>query len=218
MVCDIQKRPPDLLLRMTEGSIFPPSDISTGKDLIRFFQDQHPNLTSTQADELLTHYPRERSLPKHAPWFPSTSRAYGESTFICPTNSVLDALSRNTTSLYSYRYNVHDSILDAEGMGVPHVTEAPAVFGPDMLTYNPPESYKTYNADVVPLVMNYFISFVRSLNPNTHKIDKAPDWKTWGEDQQRMVLEASNSTMEALGKGQLGRCNFWRDIETGLYK
>lgn len=175
-------------------------------------------MTSLQAGELLTHYPREQLLPYHASWFPSASHAYGESTFICPTNNILDALSKNVTSLYSYRYNVHDSILDAKGMGVPHVTEAPAVFGPDMLTYTAPESYKTYNADIVPLVMNYILSFVRTLDPNTYKVESASEWGRWGASRNRLILQRGNSTMEAVGKGQLESCNFWKDIGTGLYK
>lgn len=199
--------------------MFPPDDTSTDEDMITFFRDQHPNITSAQAIGLLTHYPRPKTLiPNHASWFPSASRAYGESTFICPTNDILDALSRNTTSLFSYRYNVHDTDLDAKGMGVPHVTEAPAVFGPDMLTYTPPASYKTYNADIVPLVMNYFISFARTLDPNTHKVDGAPEWKTWGDDHRRLVLQTDNSTIESIGGGELERCGFWKDIGKSLYK
>lgn len=183
-----------------------------------FFLDQHPNMTPPEARKLLSYYPREGLVPYHASWFPSTSRAYGESTFICPTNSILDALSKNSRSLYSYRYNVHDTVLDANGMGVPHVTEAPAVFGPDMLTYAAPESYKTYNAEVVPLVMNYFISFARSLDPNTYKTEKAPEWQTWGDNRRRMVLQRGNSTTEVVGQGEIERCAFWKGIGTGLNK
>lgn len=87
-----------------------------------------------------------------------------------------------------------------------------------MLTYTAPESYKTYNADVVPLVMNYFLSFARSLDPNIHKLEMAPEWKRWGQDRQRMVLQTGNSTMEQTVKGELERCEFWKDMGESLYK
>jgi hypothetical protein len=35
----------------------------------------------------------------------------------------------------------------------------------------------TYNAHIVPIIMNYWISFVRDLSPNSHKYQEAPHWE-----------------------------------------
>ena len=158
----------------------------------------------------------EPAIPGYGSWYPSAARAYGEATFICPTNHILDALANSSTTtssdapLYSYRYNVDVHGDTGRGLGVPHVAEAPAVFGPDMMSHPAPESYYTRNADVVPLVMSYFVSFARTLDPNVHRLEGAPEWEVWGDDHYRMVLETTDSFMEEVGESELERCEFWK--------
>lgn len=197
-----------------EGTVFTPPKTPSINSFVSFITDQYPNLTTSQADNLLDYYPMEASIPGHGAWFPSAARAYGEATFICPTNNILDALSDSSSkdSIYSYRYNVYDKESVARGVGVSHVAEAPAVFGPNMMSHPAPESYYTYNADMVPLIMNYFLSFVRTLDPNVHKVDGAPEWGIWGRNHSRMVFETNNSTMEHVSPKELDRCEFWKGL------
>lgn len=194
--------------------------MSSSDQLVSYLQDNYPSLSPEDSETIVDYYPVEPPVPNHGEWFPSASRAYGESTFICPTINILNAFHRYTSgaNIWSYRYNVHDADQDAIGKGVAHVTEAPAIFGPDMLHFLPPESYFTYNSDIVPLVMNYIISFVRVLNPNPYRIEEAPKWQPWGATHSRMLFQTHNSTMEDVGEPQRERCDFWKSISGSTHQ
>ncbi|KAF5577318.1 triacylglycerol lipase II precursor [Fusarium pseudocircinatum] len=181
---------------------------------IRYMQNEYPYLTTDDTETILDLYPQEPKIAKHDTWFPSASRAYGEATFICPTNNILNAFAEHADhkTLWSYRYNVAIEEFTNDGYGVPHVSNAPAVFGPDMTAAKAGPSYRTYNAPMVPIVQNYWISFVRSFDPNTHRDEDAPRWENWGDDQRRLVFELNNNTMESVDKGQQERCEAWLDM------
>ncbi|TQN74010.1 putative secreted lipase, partial [Colletotrichum shisoi] len=194
-----------------EGSVFA-ANVATQEGFVSFMTDNYPKLTKNETGPMLEKYPLLAPLPNHNAWFPSTSQAYGETTFICPGNIVMDAYAaanRSSTS-WSYRFNVQDNQNTASGLGVPHVFEAPAVFGIDACPT--PESFRTYNRPIVPLMMNYWISFIRSLNPNTYKLNGAPAWDAWGRNQSRYVFELDKNRMENVDEGQNSRCRFWESI------
>jgi len=194
-----------------EGSVFA-ANVATEEEFVSFIADNYPKLTKNETDLMSKNYPLMPALPNHNAWFPSASQAYGEATFICPANNIMDAYAtanRSSTS-WSYRFNVQDKENTASGIGVPHVFEAPAIFGIDACPT--PDSFRTYNKPIVSLMMNYWISFIRDLNPNTHKLDGAPAWGTWGRNQSRFVFEIGNNRMENVDDGQKSRCGFWKGI------
>lgn len=100
----------------------------------------------------------------------------------------------------------------AAGLGIPHVFDAPAVLGPGMLPTA--ASYYAYNAPVVPLVMAYFASFVRALDPNRHRTEGAPVWGTWGANGSRVVFEGEGrmKVENAADNGMGKRCAFWDEV------
>ncbi len=64
-------------------------------------------------------------------------------------------------------------------------------------------------------MMDYWLSFVRSLDPNTYKKAGAPTWETVGsaESQSRLVFEgAGKAGMENVPEDQKGRCAFWERL------
>ncbi|WYZ34712.1 hypothetical protein EsH8_I_000988 [Colletotrichum jinshuiense] len=194
-----------------EGSVFA-ANVGTQEEFVSFMKDNYPKLTKTQTNPMLEKYALLPPLPNHNTWFPSTSQAYGETTFICPANTIMNAYAaanRSDTS-WSYRFNVLDNENVAFGIGVPHVFEAPAIFGIDACPT--PDSFRTYNQPIVPLMMNYWISFIRTLNPNTHRLDGSPIWGNWGRSQSRYVFELNNNRMEDVDNGQRDRCDFWKSI------
>ncbi|KAK1726210.1 Alpha/Beta hydrolase protein [Colletotrichum acutatum] len=194
-----------------EGSVFA-ANVATQDQFVSFMTDNYPKLTKNETDPMLQKYPLLPPLPNHNVWFPSTSQAYGETTFICPANTIMNAYAaanRSGTS-WSYRFNVQDNDNTASGLGVPHVFEAPAIFGIDACPT--PDSFRTYNKPIVSLMMKYVISFVRDLNPNTYKLAGAPDWGDWGRNQSRFVFELNKNRMENVDDGQRDRCNFWKGI------
>ncbi|KAK4170113.1 lipase 1 [Cladorrhinum sp. PSN259] len=226
-----------------EGSVF--ADNSTTRSSMgTFFENNYPLLTQDDIESIFARYPQLPMVPNHATWFPTTSQAYGDATFICPQTNVLNSLSgprhhlssssswsnkTNTTttissSLYAYRYNVHDKQNMADGLGVPHLFDAAAIFGPDNISGGHTDSYKTYNKDVVSRVMSYYISFVRTLDPNPLRLRGTPEWETWrGNDDsskdygemRRMLFETDDTKMESVSKEEEGRCRFWEGLGRG---
>lgn len=78
--------------------------------------------------------------------------------------------------VWNYRFNVRDPTEAANGMGVPHVFELPSIFGLGA-TKQPEYSFATINANIIPVTMNYYLSFIQELNPNTLRLPRAPIWE-----------------------------------------
>ncbi|OTB07553.1 hypothetical protein M426DRAFT_71651 [Hypoxylon sp. CI-4A] len=211
-----------------EGTVFS-SNASSESDMETFFQNNYPLLSSTQASAIVDEYPLSIATPlaQHAAWFPSSAKAYGEATFVCPGAYVLSSYTNHTSnsnttasnksSAWGYRYDVYDATNAALGLGVEHIWESWAVYGPDSQAGpgNGPASYYTTAAGVVGPVMDYWISFVRTLNPNTLKSPDAPTWESWVADdggRRRLLFQADKFSMEDVPEDQQRRCEFWRDL------
>lgn len=203
-----------------EGSEFA-TNAATPDDMVNFLQNNYPLLTTNDTASIVNMYPLMAALPQHAAWFPSASMAYGEATFICPAVSILSAYrvasGNQDVQLWNYRYNVVDQANAAAGLGVPHLWESFAVFGPANLGgQGAPQSYVTYNAQVVPQVMAYFLSFVQTRDPNPLRSPGSPAWDGWGatgtSNGSRIVLETGNTRMEVVEGAQMARCQFWAGL------
>jgi carboxylesterase type B len=198
-----------------EGSVFA-TNAATPDDLDAFFRDNYPKLSGDDVAAILARYPLMAAVPNHEAWFPSASMAYGEATFICPAVNLLDAIARSWDAaagpVFAYRYNVFDDEYASWGFGVPHLAEAGAVFGPDNVQGLAPQSYYSYNAPIVPVVMDYWISFVRALDPNPYRNVDAPAWEEWGPNRTRLLFELGNTRMEETSPQQQDRCDFWLSL------
>jgi acetylcholinesterase len=198
-----------------EGSGFA-ANASTPADVAVFMVDQYPHLTAADTDAINAKYPLMAPIPCHAPYFPSASAAYGEVTFTCPSIMVLQSYVQyfDPAKTWSYRVNILQANNINSGLGVPHGFETPAIFGPGYA--DSPGSFLTYNAAIVPVIMNYWISFIRALNPNPHKFTSAPHWENYSDKQRRMVLQTNATAMEQVLSDQLTRCKFWQDLAATL--
>ncbi|KAK5654972.1 hypothetical protein OQA88_6730 [Cercophora sp. LCS_1] len=196
-----------------EGSIFAPGDVSSPSDVERFLGNNYPKLTTNHTSAIMSRYSSPLpALPQHAPYFPVASLAYGEATFVCPTINVLNHLLKNgIPKAFAYRYDVRDNENAAAGLGVPHLFEAAAIFGPGNIGWAR-ESYWTYNAEIVPVVMHYWISFVRALDPNVYRFEGSPEWGVWDGGWRRLLMETGHVRMERVGEEERGRCRFWEGL------
>jgi carboxylesterase type B len=217
---------------LLEGSVFA-ADAASESDVANFLANNYPHLTSNDTDAILARYPKLRPLPAHKAWFPTASQAYGEATFICPQTNILNLLlqpqsqllRRKNRPLFAYRYNVHADENLVAGLGVPHLFDAAAIFGPDNIGGGggARESYKSYNAPVVPLVMGYYTSFARSLDPNRYRAPGSQEWPSVWEDggggegggdgaMRRVVFETGGEVrVESVPAEERQRCQFWMD-------
>ncbi|KAI5923375.1 Alpha/Beta hydrolase protein [Camillea tinctor] len=202
-----------------EGTYFA-DNAATSDEVSIFLQNNYPGLTNSSAADVVQKYPLEAPVPLHEAWYPSAATAYGEATFICPASHMLSAHARrHRGTAWGYRYDVRDAALEAQGLGVPHLFESWAVWGPDSINGpgGAPESYYTYNSAVVPLVMDHWISFVRTLDPSALC---GGDWEPWEEEEDggrgRRLLVSSgdgNATMaicEEVPQDEADRCQLWK--------
>lgn len=184
-----------------EGSYFA-ANAATPADVANFMVDQFPHLTPAQTDAIDTLMP---PLSQHAPYFPSASAAYGEGTFTCPSIVVPQSYVQyfDPYKVWSYCVNIQQTDLIERGLGVPHALEIPAIFGPGFA--GSPGSFATYNAPIVPVIMNYWISFIRDLNPNYYKYYSAPYWEVYTCEQRQILLQTNATAMEQVPTDQLAR-------------
>ena len=73
------------------------------------------------------------------------------------------------------------------------------------------------NKNIVPVVMNYWISFVKSLDPNSHRHTSASQWDTFGKGKEsRILLETNRTRMEDVPEKQVKRCEFWKRLASTM--
>jgi carboxylesterase type B len=185
---------------------------STPSEVAQFMKNNYPGLSQDQLEMISDAYPVMHSLPKHAAYFPSAAAAYGEATFTCPGNLMAEAMAKKSSEVWNYRFNVRDPTEIANGMGVPHVFDLPAIFGVGE-TNEPTYSYANSNAKIVPITMDYYISFMKALNPNPYRNQDAPEWLSWGLGTgQRLKLQTNATQMEDVPQGQVDRCSMWKRL------
>ncbi|KAJ7627439.1 carboxylesterase estA [Roridomyces roridus] len=195
-----------------EGTDFA-ANVSTAAEMISFLTDNYPQLTSSDDAQITRLYPLLAPLPNHAPFFPSAAAAYGEATFTCPSNFIGAKLSAVKQPVWSYRFSVVQANNQAAGLGVPHTSEVPAIFGPAFVPGGTSTTFATTNAPIVPIMSNYFISFVRSLNPNTHRLDGTPEWVEFDSGGERRLQFVLNDThVESVPADESERCAFWNEV------
>lgn len=112
----------------------------------------------------------------------------------------------NNTANWQYRWNVLDETpngLAEQGLFSPHTQELYGIWGANNTDLNAPACFSEGScADAVTIVQAYWISFVRSLSPNTYRAAGAPTWEEWTiEKPNRVVFDNKNATMEVVGAG-----------------
>lgn len=114
---------------------------------------------------------------------------------------------------------MRSAYLDSTGEGTPHTIESTAIFGVGNVNDDAEDDlengYTTSNKNIIPVVMNYWISFVRDLDPNTHKLESAPYWESvedHPDGARRIMIQTNQTTMELVPQDQVERCEFWREL------
>lgn len=197
-----------------EGTYFAPN-ISKAGEFLTYMQANYPHLTSSDLQRIRQTYPPTTQYPHHAYYFGAAAEAYGESTFTCPGIEIISSLAQYNSPLkaWNYRYNVKDYADVNAGLGVPHVSEKPAIFGPENTGPCNGCSYETYNKPMVPIVMDYWISFILSLDPNTFRNPAAPEWVPWSTDGgNRLRFQLNQTGMEVVPDAQMNRCGLWKQL------
>lgn len=216
-----------------EGTLFVRNNTNmTGfKDNLK---DYYPLLSETDLDTIATAYPENAFPPllTRPQYFPATAAAYGEAIFICPGLTISRAASSQSSGTavgaasWNHRFNVAVPRFLASGLGVYHTSDDPAIFGPGYEDNCQSCGYGLLNANIVPVDMHYWLSFVRSLDPNTYRWPGSPYWQPFAgasgggggtsvgcpSDVRRLVLQTNTSHMETVPDGELQRCVLWERL------
>ena len=116
--------------------------------------------------------------------------------------------SANVAGNYHYRYNVLDSVLAQQGIFTPHTSELYAIWGSNNTDGGDPNCFSTPAAsggcmEAGTIVQSYWISFVRTLDPNVFRKEGAPVWEQWSvESPKRVVFDNGAASMEIMGRGE----------------
>ncbi|KAK3362348.1 Alpha/Beta hydrolase protein [Lasiosphaeria hispida] len=207
------------------GTIFAPCKTSTKGESNQFIKDQFPYITAKQLEKLNELYPNPAQdlCPQSGCWWRQASNVYGEMRYMCPGFFINTELVRNgVNASYSYRWNVEDAKQMADGLGVPHTAEVDALFGPYNVRGPAPGSYypNGTNAHAVPVIQGYWVSFIKTFNPNEYRCCGSAEWKPWTEKLgQRLRFDTGGETsMESLDAGLKGRCEYLDSIAVDLHQ
>ncbi|THY64054.1 alpha/beta-hydrolase [Aureobasidium pullulans] len=206
-----------------EGTLFA-ANAGCPEEVSEFIQANVPSLTEANLTTINQFYPlMAAQQPFHKAYFPSAAAAFGEATFICPGLTISSGVGASN-QVWNYRFDQSSLALRLAGYGVLHAFDTGAIFGPNAgpmagllgivengLVFS---SFANENANVVPIMMNYAISFVRTQDPNTYKSVFAPNWQTYNNNggKQRIVVRNSGVIYEDVPAAQQTRCAFWTDI------
>ncbi|KAL9005623.1 MAG: hypothetical protein Q9188_001626 [Gyalolechia gomerana] len=210
-----------------EGTIFVPRNLSTSKRSNDWIQAQFPLLNNTQKGYLTRTYPpTSQKWPKTGTYWRSTADAYGELRYICPGIFLSNVYANHSVKgNWNYHYAVLDPSDEKRGLGTPHVAELNAIWGAPA---GSPASYNTSNANMIPVLQQYWISFIRTFDPNSFRLAGTPEWQEWsargfneeGEVGRRRILfqngEGKKTEMESVDREQWERCRVLNGWGIGL--
>ena len=95
-----------------------------------------------------------------------------------------------------------------------------AIWGPRNTNGGAPDSYYPggVNHDIVPIVQGYWTSFIRSYNPNVHRVPGTPRWEPWTKTNsfRRLMFQTNDTHMEDVPQGQQNRCAYFQSIGVSL--
>ncbi|KAJ7775366.1 extracellular triacylglycerol lipase precursor [Mycena metata] len=97
--------------------------------------------------------------------------------------------------LKTYGYLFTDPQLNSGFLGIPHASELQYVYGVPVLAFVSPASPEAFAA-LSPVMMDYWISFAATLDPNDGKGVERATWAQYTPPQQALIqLQADNVTM-----------------------
>lgn len=219
------------------GTVFVPSNTSTLAQSNMFLRNQFPYVTLADFATINALYPNPNdTCPNEGCYWRQASNVYGEMRYMCPglriSSAFADASSNanvsnasnassssasGTSTSWAYRWDVEDPADVAAGLGVQHTVELNAVFGPENTNGEAPASYYPgeINAHAVAVAQGYWTSFIRTLDPNVHRLPGSAEWRPWDDATKgRLLFSTGGETgmEELVGTGIEARCEFWYGI------
>ncbi|KAI9054419.1 hypothetical protein LZ554_001581 [Drepanopeziza brunnea f. sp. 'monogermtubi'] len=188
-----------------EGTIFTPASIATAAARNTFLSNNFPKLTPAHRAQIDSLYPRAEQYPGKGEFWKSAANAYGEMRYSCPSIYLSRLIAAADTPSWNFRWDVLSPANARSGLGVTHSADGAATWG----YASAPDNALT------PLMQAYWTSFIRTYNPNTHKLSTAPVWAGAGAVYlQRLHIPNQPSAvgMTMPPEDLLARCKYLTSI------
>lgn len=190
-----------------EGTIFTPSNINNRSDVNAFLKNNFVRLNDTQLAQIATYYPKDNATvsSNRGAYWRTAANAYGEMRYNCPGINISSTLSAFSVPSWNYHWDVLSTANNQSGFGVTHTAELNSIWG----SSGPPDSAE------IPTIQAYWASFIRTKDPNTHKLASAPVWTAFnGTAMQRVhfVNQPVDVAMESVPQAQRERCAYLSGI------
>jgi len=145
-----------------EGTDQVKKDTDSEGDFKSYLKDHYPLLTDEDLSILVAAYPNDRHWPDSGRYWDAISKAQGDIRYICPTYLASNAfVHHNPVSVptWQYQWDVMWGVDINNGFGTKHAGSVGQVM------------VRRQNA-----ISDYFISFVKYLDPNIEREKGAPVW------------------------------------------
>ncbi|KAL1743320.1 Alpha/Beta hydrolase protein [Schizophyllum fasciatum] len=194
--------------------------LTGGATIQEALQSYFPALSDEDAKQIVALYPKE-SFSTEVEY---TLTATGDPSVRCARTIMGEAFSQKV-SAWTYRYNQRNPTTDSPLVN--HAAENWMMFqgtntGPNGTYALTPQS--DVELAFVEELVAYWLSFVRTGDPNTHKLDRSPEWtKYTAGERARIVLqqgpeedtETSGTFVEVEGKEETERCELVGKLAEG---
>ncbi|KAF8871765.1 Alpha/Beta hydrolase protein [Infundibulicybe gibba] len=184
--------------------------LSGGTNITASLQGFFPQLSTAGLNKLLTAYPSS-DFASDALRFQTIT---GETELRCARTIMGSAFAQHN-QVWTYRYNQRNPT--SGGAGVGHAAENWMMFLGTNTGFNGSTTFTAMTPVELSFaeeLIAYWLSFVRSANPNTHKLSQSPSWTHYNAGPSRIVLSenpenstvASGSVMEPEPENETARC------------
>ncbi|KAI0664141.1 alpha/beta-hydrolase [Cubamyces menziesii] len=165
--------------------------LSKGPDISTALHKFFPGLTSDDLADYLERYPSTDFESDNQRFTVAT----GESELIC-SREIIGSTAARGNKVYSYRYN--QPVPTFNTTLVTHAAENWMLFRGTRTGTNGTTTFQPQSANdkaFASELIAYWLSFVRSGDPNTYKLPQSPVWPQYTSDSKiRMVLQESGDT------------------------
>jgi carboxylesterase type B len=179
-----------------EGTDQVKKDTDTEEEFKTYLNDHYPLLTDADLTLLAKTFPNERHWRDSGRYWDAVAKAQGAIRYICPTYLLSNAMATNnppSVPTWQYQWDV--------------------MWGEDL-----ENGYGTKHAGTVGQVMvrrkneisDYFISFVKYLDPNMERSDGTPEWEKLDSRKRRLFFtNIKEGGKRGDSKNMLGKMRMW---------
>jgi carboxylesterase type B len=139
-----------------------------------YIKDHYPLLTDADLDLIAKNYPNSRQWPDSGRYWDAVAKAQGDIRYICPTYLASNAMSSHnpgSVKTWQYQWDVaapHDM---TNGYGTKHAGSVGHIM-------SPPRNE----------ISDYFISFIKHLDPNVERDPKTPKWTPLAMEKPKRLV------------------------------